>query len=98
MRRAVESVTADLLLLVVTVRDGIHIRMLRHSLVKRGIEHRDLRSLRSEQFLCCLNALKINGIVQRSQLNAVLDSLQYVVIDKRRVFESLASVHHPMPD
>ena len=52
---------------------GIEIRVLRQRLVKRSIKDRNLRKSDPEYLACRLNPLDVGGIVERSQLDAILN-------------------------
>ena len=76
VRRAVESVPADLVLGVERIRDAVEIRLLRHLLVERGVEDADLRCA-GQVGLACRNAAEIVRVVQRRELDVLPERLDH---------------------
>jgi hypothetical protein len=66
--------------------------------VEGGVEHRDLRHSRTEALARRADALEVGRVVERRQLNAVLDLLQHAVVDEHRAGELLPAVDHAVAD
>ena len=72
---AVEAVAADLVLLVVLIRDSVHVVRLGHRLMECGIEYSDHRNVRTHNLAAGLNTDQVGRVVERRQRYAVLDRL-----------------------
>ena len=95
MARSVETIAAHAILLVEIIRKGIHICLLRHGLMESRIEYAHLRQTR-HQFRNSMNTLQVGWVVQRSQIDASLESFQHFVVEHHALVEFLAAVHHAM--
>jgi len=98
VRRAVESGAADLEAPVVLVGDPVQVCHLRQGRVERGVEHRDLRHAVAQELARRANAPQVRRVVQRRQLDAILDARDHVVVDAHRGPEALPAVNHAVPD
>ena len=98
MAGAVEAVAADLVLLIVLVRDRVHIVRLRHSLMERSIKYGNHRYVRTHNLAAGLNTNQVGRIVQRCERYAVLDRLEHLFGDDNAVREELAAVYHAVTD
>ena len=94
---AVEAVAAHAVLLVVLIRNGVHISLRRHGAVESGIEHSHHRNI-AEHFACGLDAQNAGGVVQGSQRAQLADGLDDLVGDQAAFLELLAAVHDAVAD
>ena len=92
---AVEAVTANAVLLVQLVGHGIHVGIVRHSLVESGVEHAHLGHV-GQDSRDGVHALQIGRVVQRSQVVAGFKGSQHLRRQQDRLAELLAAVHHAM--
>eukprot|EP00123_Amoebidium_parasiticum_P018240 comp24145_c0_seq1/m.43917 comp24145_c0_seq1/g.43917 ORF comp24145_c0_seq1/g.43917 comp24145_c0_seq1/m.43917 type:complete len:327 (+) comp24145_c0_seq1:858-1838(+) len=90
---AVETVSADALLLVVLVVDWVHEGMWGHGLVERRVEARNLRHP-GEHLGCHLDAHEVARVVQGRKDHVVLDGLHDLIVDNNGPCEFLPTVHH----
>ena len=74
----------------------VKVSLLGNRVVEGGVEDGDLRNVFAQQFLRCLDAFDVVGIVQRREVDALLDVLQDLVVDQRRLREQLSAMHHAM--
>src|SRR5579864_5244276 len=72
--------------------------MLRQSVVESGVEHCHLRRACSEQATRRQNSFDVIRIVQRGELNTVLNPFQNLIGNDGRLGEALTSVHYAMPN
>ena len=93
MARAVEAVAAHLQVGVVLVRHAVEVRLGRHGLMERGVEHGDVR-LAGHDLLAGADAGDVRALVQRSERHKRLDLLHALVGDERGGLEGLAAVEH----
>ena len=98
MRGAVEAVAADLVPHVERVRDRVQVRHLRHRGVERGVEDGHLRHAGAEQLARGVDALEVRRVVQRREVDAVLDLVHDLVADHHRPRELLAAVDGAVAD
>ena len=98
MAGAVEAVAADLVLLIILIRNRIHVVRLRHGLVERGIKHGDHRNIRAHDLTASLNTDQVGRVVQRRERHAVLDRLEHLLGDDHAVGEELAAVYDAVAD
>ncbi len=92
-----KTVAADLVLLIILIGKSIQIRLLRHGLMKRRVEHCHHRHIRHD-LLAGIDADQICRIVERRQIVALLDGFQHLVIDDYGRCKLLAAVHHAVSD
>jgi len=92
----VEAVAADTVPAVQVIRQGVQIGVLRNGGVKRRVKHRNLRHADAEELARGLNALDVVGIVERRQIDAVLDAFKHRVVHQLRFRKQLAAVDHAM--
>ncbi len=78
VRRAMETITTDAVLLIQFVRNGVHISLSRHGLMEGCVEHAHLRQS-GHQLLNSVNPLKVCGVVQRSKVRTLLKGLENLV-------------------
>jgi hypothetical protein len=98
VRGAVKAVAAHLVAAIELVGDGVEVRVRRQRAVEGGVEHRDLRHARAQDRRRGADALEVGRVVQRREIDRVLDPLQYLVVDPHRAREALAPVHDPVTD
>ena len=79
--RAVEPIFADAVLLVVFVRDRVHIRFCRHGLEESRIEHRHLRGIWHE-LSAGSDASDRSLVMKRSKFRQFLDLRDNVIVDE----------------
>ena len=97
MGRTMEPIFADAVLLVVFVRDRVHICFCRHGLEEGCVEHRHLRGVRHE-LLACSDASDRSLVVKRSKFCQLFDLCDNVIIDEGRAIEVFATMHDTMPN
>ena len=95
MARSMKAVAPRFVFLIEAVWDGIQIGSVRHRLMERGVEDRDMGDFR-KLLHRSLDSDQVGGIVQGSQLAAVFDSLNYIRINPHAVFERLSPMDNPM--
>ena len=89
--RAVRAVAADAILLVVLVREAVHVRVSGHRLMEGGIEGHDLRDVR-ENGLHGVDAQQVRRVVERGEVAAEGDLLQDVVVHEDGTGEEVAAL------
>ena len=94
---AVEAVTADTVLLIVLVGDGVHISLRGHGAVESGVEDSDHRDV-AEDLAGCLDAEDACGVVQRSQGAQLTDGVDDLVGDQAAGLELLTAVDDAVAD
>jgi cell division septum initiation protein DivIVA len=72
--------------------------MLWQSVVKGGVENRDLRHVRAEEFAGGANAFETCRIVERGEVDALLDVLQHLLVNLYRFGEAFAAMNDAMAD
>ena len=98
VRGAVEAVAADAVAAVELVRNGIEIGRLGHRRMEGGIEHRDHRDPLAEQGAGGPDAAQVGRVVQRGEVDAVLDPADDAGVDPGVASEALAAVHDTVAD
>ena len=66
--------------------------------MERGVEHRDLRDAGTEELARRVDALEVGRVVQRREVDAVLDLVDHRVVDEHRAGQLLAAVDDAMAD
>ncbi len=89
--RAVRAVAADAVLLVVLVREAVHVSVSGHRLVEGGVEGHDLRDVR-ENGLHGVDAQQVRRVVERGEVAAEGDLLQDVVVHEDGTGEEVAAL------
>ena len=95
---AVEAITADAVLLIILVGDGVHIRLRGHGGVERSVENSHVRLVLAKDLVGGFDAQNGGGVVQRSQRAQVADSLDNLGGDEAALLELLAAVHNAVAD
>ena len=98
VRGAVEAVAANVMAAVELVWDRVQVGIVGQRLMERGVKDCDLRQPDAEQLACSADAFQVARIVQRCQLNAILDPAEHFVGNEDRVRESFAAMHNPVSD
>ena len=93
----VEAIAANLVVLIVLMGDGVGVSHLRHGLMESGVEHGDHGGV-GHQLLAGLDTNDVGGVVQRSQIVALLDTGHDLVGDQHGLGELLAAVNHAVTD
>ena len=94
---AVEAVAADAVILIVFVRHSVHICLARHGLMESGVEHCDHGHV-AHDGLAGLDAGEVRGVVQRSERDALFDSVHDRSVNENGLGELLAAVEHTVAD
>ena len=81
MARAVEAVAADAVVLVILIRNGVHIGLAGHGLVECGVEHGDHRHVVAHDGAAGVDAGDVGGVVQRGKRRAFLERGHDGVVD-----------------
>gem|GEM_PF-6105331 len=97
MRCAMEPIFANAVLLIVFIRNRIHIGFCRHGLEEGGIEHSHLRSIRHE-LLACSDASDRCFVVERSELCQLFDLRYDLIVDEGGAIEVFATMHDTVTD
>ena len=71
---SVETVSSDLVFLIILMRQTVKICLLRHCLMKSGIEYANHRHVR-HQFLAGIDTDQVCRVVKRCKIVALFDSL-----------------------
>jgi hypothetical protein len=95
--RAMESVAADLVLVIELARQTVHVGGRRHGLVEGCIEHRDIRCPGHELHRF-VDADEVRRIVQRGQFDVLLDRREHGRIDDHRGGELFAAMDDAVSD
>ena len=77
--------------------DCIGRRARRHSMMKGGIKHGNVRDVGTKRRLRCPDASKASGVMQGRQDREGLYFLQYRVIDPDSMLKAIAAMHDSMP-
>ena len=97
MGSAVEAVTANLIFLIIFIRNGKHIRLGRHGQMEAVIEHRHLRHIFAQHVDAGTNALQVSRIVQRGKIVEALDPGDHALVHQAGFIEQSAALHDTMP-
>ncbi len=81
MGRAVKAVAPDLVTAIVLVRNPVNVGDVRHGGMKGGVEHGHLWHAIAKQFHAGADTFNVGRIVQRRQLDAVLDAGEHLILD-----------------
>ena len=95
--RAVETVAADGVVLVVLIRNGVNVRFRRHGHAEGGVEHGDLRHT-GHRRLARLDAHEVGGVVQRPEREALFDGGFARVVHDAGLGELNAAVENTVAD
>src|SRR5260370_31863419 len=97
MARTMESIPADSVLLVVFVRNRVVESIVRKSLMKRSIEHHDLRLIR-EQFASNANALNARRIMKGPEICQFFDPSHDALSNEDGPAKIFTAMNHAMSD
>ena len=95
MAGTVETVTADLILLIILIRKSVHICPLRHSLMECRIEYCSLWNS-GHIFLTGIDSYEICRIVERRKCTELFYVLFHTLVYKYGFIEFLATMNHPV--
>src|SRR5581483_3756902 len=93
-----KTVPPDAVTPVQMIWHGVEVSILGYRGVKSRIEYGDLRCRLAEDLAQCLNAAEVVGIVQRRQIDAVLDPLKHFIVDDDGLLEQLSAMYDAMAD
>ncbi len=93
-----KSVPANTMLSVEMIRNGVEIGLFGQRMMEGSIEDRNLRNIFSKEIASRKNAFHIVRIVKRSQVDALLDTLEHAIIDQHRFFERLSTMDDTVSD
>ena len=91
----VGAVTADVVLLVILVRQAVHVGVRRHGLVECGVESHHLGDV-GQNLLASPDTEYVGRIVQGSEVTAELDLLHHVLVDDGASGEEICSLDYPV--
>ena len=97
MAGSVEAVTADAVLLIILVGDGVGVSLLRHSHTEGGIKYSYVGGS-GHSLLAGFDAHQVRGIVQGSQFEALADYALYIIIYNDGIAVYGAAVKHSVAD
>mmetsp|Transcript_25735 Transcript_25735/g.55891 ORF Transcript_25735/g.55891 Transcript_25735/m.55891 type:complete len:230 (-) Transcript_25735:252-941(-) len=92
--RAVETVAADVVLLVHLDGNGINVRRFGDGHVESSVEDSDLRAI--EELGCHLDAGYVGWVMQGRKGSGLLDRGHRLLVDDSGRGELLSAMHHPM--
>ena len=92
---SVEAVTANLVLLIVLVRDTVEVSFLRHRLMECGIEYGNFGNA-GHKLHAGVDTDEVRRVVKRSKVAALFDALNNFVVDDNGGREFLAAVYDTM--
>ena len=98
VRRAVEAVASNAVTAVELIRNRVEIRCLGHRRVEGGVEYRHHRGAVAERRPGGPDAVQVRRVVQRSEVDAVLDLADDAGVDPGVGPEALAAVHDAVTD
>jgi len=87
VRCSVKSIAPDAMTAVEMVGQRVEVSVLGNRRVKSGIEYCDLRRRLAEDLPQCPNSAKVVGVMERREVDAVLDSFQHLIVDVDRFLE-----------
>lgn len=88
-----KTVAPHLVTPVVLIWYCVQICYFGEGLVKCCVENGDLRYVVAEYLACCRDATQVVRVVQRREINELLEAALYGRIDERGLGEHLATVH-----
>ena len=95
VRGSMEAVTADAVLLIQLIGNGIHVGVIGHGLMESSVEHTHLRNV-GQQSRNGSHTLQVGRIVERSQVVACRDGIERLLVEDYRLAEAFAAVHDAM--
>ena len=95
MAGSMGAVAANMIFLIIFVRQAIHVGIRRHGLMEGGVESNDLRHS-WKHFLAGLNAKQVSRIMQWSEIAAIFNLLHHVVIHDGAAAEEVCPLHYPV--
>ncbi len=97
MAGAVETVTANAVLFVQVVRQGIQVRLFRHGLMERGVEHGNVLVFQlREGFQRFCDTDQVSRVMQRCEGRGIFDALDDGFVDNHRAGVLFAAVYDTM--
>ena len=98
MRGPVKPVAAYSMAAIKLIRKRVEVGLLGKCLMKRRIKHGNRWKTTTKHLSRRHDALDVCGVVQRRQVDAILDAAHHFIGDQNRMREALATVHHPVAD
>ncbi len=98
MAGAVKPVSAHLITRIVLVWDRVGEGLSGHGLMEGGVENANLGDIRPHDGGTGVDACNIGWVMERSQGDAVLQSLHHVGVDADASGKKLSAVNHPVAD
>src|SRR5690606_24280328 len=96
VRRAMEAVPPHPVAAIEGIRDRVKVGVIGQGEMERRIEHRHLGDLLSKGRPYRLNTTKVVRVVQRGEVDRILDAIAYLFVDDDGPLEVLGAVHHPV--
>src|ERR1039458_7741412 len=97
MACSVKSIPANFMLRVKRIRNAVEVRMRRHFLMERRVEHRNLRYVR-QMNLACVYAAKVVRIMKGGDVNVVTNTFHDIISNKNRSTECFTAMHDAVTD
>ena len=91
--RSVESITTYAVFFVILIRKRVHVGVVRHCLVERGVEDCDLRNGR-KRLRYGVDSEEICRIVERGNLAALANLRNHLVCHEGTAEKLLSAMHH----
>ena len=98
MGGAVKAIPADLVFLIIFIRQRIQIGGRRHGGVERGIKDHNLRHPGAEAFAAGADTLYMGQVMQRRQIGQPFDLGDDLFVYQHRFREGCAALHDPVAD
>lgn len=96
---AVRAVTTDAVLFVQVVRQGVEVRLFRHSLVERGVKYSNVFVFQLwERFQSFFDTDQVSRVVQRCKRSCIFDTLNNRLIDHYGAGILFAAVYDTVTD
>jgi len=95
--RSMEAITADAVLLVQLVREGVQVRAFREGGMEGGVEHGDVRGVR-QRGARGVDAGEVGGVVEGRERREGIEIGENLVIEDDRFGVALPTMHHAVPD
>src|ERR1051326_4798640 len=97
MRGSVKAVAADLVALVILIRNAVKVSPGRQRVMKRSVEDRHVDGI-GQQPPACVIALEVMRIVQWRQLIAALNQPHDLIVHHHGLRKMIGSMYDPMAD
>ena len=94
---AVEAVLTNFIVLIVLVRNRVHVRVIGHGRMERRVEHGNLRRVR-HSLHARLDTHNVCRHMERTEVDVAFDKFKRFVVDTCAFFKNNAAVEHSVTD